>query len=142
MNDKIISTQRDANNNQSTVDYERRHIFLFGNRYGKVEITASADVALPIGTVITNEGAFGFTSEADNEIDGIIGVVSHAVEILNGNTAEVNYCLSGELDQNLLILTGASSLQSTGASGKTIEQVLNALGFVLFDVTENSKFDN
>lgn len=91
------------------------------------------------GTSGTAEGISPATSANLANVIGVLKICDQT--LVNGATANANYCVSGDLDGGLLVLPAGVSLESI-VSGKSLKDILTGLGFVLFNVTENSNFDN
>lgn len=153
---KATITQRNATRNQSTADYTRKNLFLFGNRYEEVifnnntgtELTALAgilvvrDTANPTKVVPADYDPLA-GPPAINTLGDIVGILNINGEVVLANAAETNanICLSGDIDAGLLTLPEGVTL-NTVVGNKILKDILTGLGFVLFNVTENSNFDN
>lgn len=146
-NDKIKATQRDATCNQSTVDFERRNPFLFGNRKCNAVLNnnTGADLEAISGFLVTrNTGTAGeiFPAQAGNLAD-VIGILdmSCVTTLADGETTNTCYAISGDIDATLLTLPAGVTLD-TVVGNKVLKDILTDLGFILHNVTENTKFDN
>ena len=146
-------TQRNADRNQSTADYQRKNVFLFGNRYQEVTFLNNTGASLDIenGLLVKRNPAdvtqvIPATKGADGvELSKTIGILSieGKATLLDAGTISANVCISGDVDSSLLAFPAATTLATLAtAVGKTYKDILTALGFVLFNVVEGSKFDN
>ena len=148
----IKATQRNATLNQSTVDFERQNIWLSGNRYqtatfiNDTEDTADfASGSLVLRDITTPDQIKPAIAGAT--LANVIGILKTnadgTISLEADGTAAVNYAICGDIDASLLDLPSGVTLDTvpTGAA-KNLKDILTDLGFVLFNVTENSKFDN
>jgi hypothetical protein len=146
-------TQRDATRNQSTADYQRKNIFLFGNRYQEVTFLNNTGASLVVenGLLLKRNPAnvnqlIPATAGADGvDLPKTVGILSieGQVTLADAGTISANVCISGDIDTSLLTFPAATTLETLAdAEGKTYKDILTALGFVLFNVVEGSKFDN
>lgn len=148
----IKATQRNATLNQSTVDFERQNIWLSGNRYQTAtfinDTGATADFAS--GSLVlrdtTTPGQIKPAIAGATLVD-VIGILKTnadgTISLEDDGTASVNYCIKGDIDASLLDLPSGVTLDTVPTDAtKNLKDILTDLGFVLFNVTENSKFDN
>jgi hypothetical protein len=149
----IEITQRNANRNQSTADYQRKNVFLFGNRYQEVTFLNNTGAALDVENgllVKRNPANVAQLIPATAGTDGVdlpktVGILSieGKVTLADAATISANVCVSGDIDTSLVTFPAATTLATLAvAEGKTYKDILTALGFVLFNVVEGSKFDN
>lgn len=101
---------------------------------------AASTVTIVDGTAGIDEG---FSPATSANLASIIGVlrIDGSVALANGSTVSACYALSGDIDAGLLILPVGVTLD-TVVSGKALKDILTALGFVLKNVTELTKFGN
>lgn len=101
---------------------------------------AAASVTVVDGTAGVDEG---FSPATSANLSSIIGVlkIDGVVTMLNAATVTANYAISGDVDAGLLIMPNGVTLD-TISSGKSLKDILTALGFVLNNVTELTKTDN
>ena len=147
----VTATQRNATNNQSTVDFVRENIFIFGNRYqtGTFINDSGATATFAAGSLVLRD-----TTTANQikpavagatliDVIGILAIANPTELVDDGTIEEANYCIKGEIDATLLDLPSGVTLDTvpTGAA-KNLRDILTDLGFVLFNVTENAKLDN
>lgn len=150
----VESTQRDATNNQSTVDFVRKQIFLYGNEFQDAILantTTSAQVVKTGQLVVRDKDTAGQVNLATSaNLADVIGIsfldeatlsAASTAGGADGGTTDVDYAVKGEIDEGLLDLPGATTLD-TVVGNKALRDVLTDLGFVLRKVTENSKADN
>lgn len=143
----IESTQRNATRNQSTVDYTRKNIFLYGDRYQTAVFNnnTGGDLDLESGyLVVRNTAVAGqvLPATAANLAD-VIGIakVDGVVTLADVATLPISYCVEGDIDSGLLTLPATVTLD-TVVGNKVLRDILTDLGFKLFDVSENAKTDN
>jgi hypothetical protein len=139
---------RGGTRNQSTADFSRHQLFIFGQRIVDAtfsnntggELTAEAGI-LVVRNVTTNniEPVADNLSNAANII-GILDVTGEVV-MADADTLTAHYALKGDIDASELVLPGVTTLDTT-VGAKNLRDILTSLGFVLFNVIENSKFDN
>lgn len=93
------------------------------------------------GTLGDADGIRLATAQDIND-DLVIGILkSDDIDLPDTEKIAVNYAISGDIDASLLILPDGVTLNSV-VNSKTVKDLLTRLGFVLNNVTENSKFDN
>tara|TARA_B100000953_G_C18015880_1_gene419266 strand:- start:864 stop:1310 length:447 start_codon:yes stop_codon:yes gene_type:complete len=146
----LKANQTVSTRNQSTVQYYRENIFLFGNRYqkGVINNASGADITVKRGQLVLRDtdNANGIKlAVAGATLVGVIGVLAIEDEIVipNGGSVEVNYCIKGDIDSTLLQLPETVTLDTVPTGGnKNVRDLLTDLGFVLFKVNEQSKFEN
>lgn len=144
-------TQRTSTQNQSTADISHRHIFLFDNKYseGIFNNNTGAAYDLKPGTVVIRNASAPtkvIPAVAGATLVNIVGVVAGMADvegIADGADVDITYGHGGSINKNELILPDGVTLDTvpTGA-GKTVGDILEALGFDLEAVTENTKTDN
>lgn len=142
----IDATQRDATNNQSTIDILRKNLFLREQRFQKAILANGiAEAPLTTGMLVIRDVATGkinLTDDTAANLANVIGITYVDPKTLAANEElEVSYAVQGHVDENLLNLPGAATLDTT-VSGKNLRDILTGLGFVLYNVTENTNFDN
>lgn len=151
----IETNQRDATNNQSTLDFIRKQIFIFGNEFQKATLanTTVAEQTAITGQLITRDTATAGQvnlAEAAN-VGDVIGITFiQETELLaaasaaggtDGGKTDIDYAVNGTIDVGLLELPETVTLD-TVVGNKALRDILNDLGFILRTVTENSKADN
>lgn len=101
---------------------------------------AASTVTIVDGTAGIDEG---FSPATSANLASIIGVlrIDGSVTLANSSSVSACYALSGDIDAGLLVLPVGVTLD-TVVSGKALKDILTALGFVLKNVTELTKFGN
>lgn len=112
----------------------------------KTNLAASGTGTAPTITVVDGTSGVdeGFSPATSANLANVIGIlkVSNGVTTLaNGASVNANYCISGDIDASMLILPLGVTLDTVVGS-KALKDVLTALGFVLNNVTEMTKFNN
>lgn len=111
----------------------------------KTDLSATGTGTAPTFTIVggTSGTDEGFSPATSTTLANVIGILKLEGQntMANGASLSANYCISGDLDASLLILPDGVTLDSMVGS-KALKDVLTALGFVLNNVTELSKFDN
>lgn len=110
----------------------------------KTDLTASGTGGA--GTIVIVNGSAGTVNgvspATSANLANVIGVLCYDdKDLADGETSQCNYAVSGDIDASLLVLPVGVNLESIVGS-KALRDVLTGLGFVLHNVTENSKFDN
>lgn len=136
---------RGGTRNQSTADYSRHNLFTYGNRYQDAIFNNNTGGALTAESgilVVRNTTSNKIQPATDANLANVIGILNiNEVELADAEDANACYCISGDIDANELVLPGAATLDTT-VGNKNLIDVLTSLGFVVKNVTENSKFDN
>lgn len=111
----------------------------------KTNLSATGTGASPTFTIVggTDGVDEGFSPATSATLASVIGILKIEGEntMLNATSLSANYALGGDIDAGLLILPLGVTLDTVVGS-KTLKDILTALGFVLNNVTELSKFDN
>ena len=145
----INATQRNATNNQSTVDFVRQNLFLYGARFAKGVLANKTDPeasqTATIGQLVvrdTDTDGQVTLATASNLAD-VLGITFMDTAILadNAATVAIDYAIRGDIDGGLLQLPTNVTLDTT-VGNKALRDVLNDLGFVIFTVQEQTKIDN
>ena len=144
----VTATQRNATNNQSTVDFVRENIFIFGNRFqtGTFINDSGAEATFTAGSLVLRDTTTANQIKpavAGATLANVIGILATDGTIVladDGTIEDANYCIKGDIDASLLQLPATVTLDTvpTG-SAKNLRDILTDLGFVLFNVVENSK---
>jgi hypothetical protein len=142
----VYATQRNATNNQSTVDFQRDNIFMFQNRFQEAVLVNKGAPAVEMATgmlVVRDTDTAGQVElAAIGTLANVIGITfMNPVTLAQNETSEINYAISGDIDVSLLELPDSVTLDTT-VGAKALRDILTDLGFVLQNVTETSKFDN
>ena len=111
----------------------------------KTNLSSTGTGTAPTFTIVGGTDGFdeGFSPATSATLANVIGIlkIEEENEMANGARMNANYCVSGDIDASLLILPNGVTLDSYVGS-KALKDVLTALGFVLHNVVEGSKFDN
>lgn len=142
----VYATQRNATNNQSTVDFQRDNIFMFQNRFQEAVLVNKGASAVEMATgmlVVRDTDTAGQVElAASGTLANVIGITfMNPVTLEQNETSEINYAISGDIDVSLLELPSGVTLDDA-VGDKALRDILTDLGFVLNNVTETSKFDN
>ena len=140
--------QKNTTRNQTQFDYDFSKIFVRNNNYRTINIEASgADLELTAGMLI---GTISASAKgkilASASVDGSqypTGVCAENITILDGNNADVNICIGGEVAEEKLILDGADTLD-TVIDGRIIRDRIAAdtLGIRLVPTEQLAENDN
>ena len=142
--------QRNATNNQSTADYSCNRIFLFDNKYqeGIFKNNTAGALTLKAGMLVlrdTTTPTQVVPAIAGATLVDVIGIVklSEDVELAAGETVDINFAISGDIDETHLVLPDTVTLETVPTGGtRTLRDTLNALGLSLKGSVQNTKFDN
>lgn len=144
---KIKRVLRGGTRNQSTADYSRHNLFTYGNRYQDATFNNNTGGALTAeeGILVTRDVATNKIVPALDDLSNLADVVgilnTSEVEMADGDDLNACFCTMGDIDAGELVLPGAATLDTT-VGNKNLIDILTGLGFVVKNVTENSKFDN
>ncbi len=146
-----MSTGTTTQNTGNTLwtDIDTAKIFLWNNQYDVATYTntTGGDLTLTIGTVLGKITASGkllpLVAAAVDGSEIPVGVLAETVTVLDTESAELNYCISGNVAAELLIFNAAEGL-NTVVDGRTLGDRLKAdtLGINAIDGTELTGFDN
>lgn len=101
---------------------------------------AVTSITVVNGTAGVDEGFSPATSATMANVIGILKIEGINT-MANAESLPANYCVSGDIDASMLILPVGLTLDSIVGS-KSVKDILTALGFVINNVTEMTKFDN
>lgn len=111
----------------------------------KTNLAATGTGTAPTLTIVNGTSGVdeGFSPATSATLANVIGILKIEGQNTMANNASLtaNYALSGDIDASLLVLPSGVTLDTVVGS-KALKDVLTALGFVLNNVTELSKFDN
>ena len=103
---------------------------------------ADPTITIVNGTAGVDEGFSPATSATLANVIGILKTTANGVTVMADATSmNANYAICGDIDASMLVLPAGVTLDSIVGS-KALKDILTALGFVLNNVTELSKFDN
>lgn len=143
----IETNQRNATNSQSTLDFIRKQLFTYDNKFvtdtlkNNTEPAASQDAKT--GQLVVRDTTSGNIALAGaSNLADVVGILYiDAQTLAAGDTVQAHYCIKGEVDAAYLDLPGATTLDTT-VGNKNLRDILTDLGFVLNTVTEGTKADN
>lgn len=111
----------------------------------KTDLADTGTGADPVFTIVNGTAGVdeGFSPATAATLANVIGVLKIDGLVPLADTASINayYALSGDIDAGLLVLPLGVTLDTIVGS-KALKDILTALGFVLKNVTELSKFGN
>lgn len=112
----------------------------------KTNLSATGTGTAPTFTIVNgtdgvDEGFSPATIATLANVIGILKLTNDAETMPNGVSKRANYCISGDIDAGMLILPSGVTLDSI-VGAKALKDILTALGFVLNNVVEGTKFDN
>ena len=103
---------------------------------------ADPTITIVNGTAGVDEGFSPATSATLANVIGILKTTANGVTVMaDAASMNANYAICGDIDASMLVLPAGVTLDSIVGS-KALKDILTALGFVLNNVTELSKFDN
>jgi hypothetical protein len=127
-----------------TLDFDEV-VFTASTVGNKTNLSATGTGTAPTFTIVGGTSGVdeGFSPATSATLANVIGILKIEGENLMADAASLtaNYALNGDIDASLLILPTGVTLDTIVGS-KALKDVLTALGFVLNNVTELSKFDN
>ena len=139
---------RDITRNQATFDRDLSKVFIRNNRYTQGNIEASgADLTLVIGTLIgriTESGKLAVSKSGSSDGSEFpIGVCAEALTITDGNNADINICVSGDVVKSAIVFDGSDDF-TTDVDGKIYEDRIGSdtVGIKLTPSTDQDGFDN
>ena len=91
------------------------------------------------GTAGTVDGISPVTSANIADVIGVLNIDD--VDLADGETKNANFAINGDIDGGLLVLPTGITLDSIVGS-KSLKDILTGLGFVINNVTENTKYAN
>jgi hypothetical protein len=111
----------------------------------KTDLAATGTGTAPTITIVNGTAGVdeGFSPATSATLANVIGIlkIDGLVPLADAASVNANYALSGDIDAGLLYLPLGVTLDSMAGS-KALKDILTALGFVLKNVTELSKFGN
>lgn len=111
----------------------------------KTDLAATGTGTAPTITIVNGSAGVdeGFSPATSANLANVIGIlkIEGINTMANGDSLSANYAISGDIDAGMLILPNGVTLDTIVGS-KALKDVLTALGFVLNNVTEGTKFDN
>lgn len=140
---------QNAENNMLTSNYSVKKIFVWNNRFQKATFTNSsgASVTLEAGLVLGQIATTRKLVELDPAgTDGSqypIGVLAETVTLANGASADLTYCVEGDVAESELVMPYGVALTDV-IEDKTLRQRIasDTVGINLVGGTEMTSFDN
>ena len=138
-------TNRLQTNNHLINDYDISKIFVQGNKFRKVTIpnSSGSDLVLTIGMAIGAVGATYQVYKSGTSNISFVGILAENKTIADGDSADLNICIGGKVNENLVTLDGSDTL-ATVVSNRTIRDRIASESVDIFLVAtdELSAFDN
>lgn len=145
---EIQGTQRNATRNQSTVDYDRKQICIWDNRFveGIFKNTTAGSITLVPGNLVARSITVvnGFIPVTIDNLADVIGIAVQEGDVVlaASATSNINIVVSGGIDGGTLSLPAGVTL-NTVVGGKVLKDVLNSLGLHIGEgATDHTKLDN
>lgn len=113
----------------------------------KTDIAATGTGTGPTFAVVNGTAGVddGFSPATPATLANVIGILKvsngNTSQLADGESVKATYCIAGDIDASLLVLPLGVNLDTIVGS-KSLKDILTALGFVLFNATEMTKFDN
>jgi len=145
---KVLRVLRGGTRNQSTADYSRQSLFVYGNRYydGTLVNVDAAPFTAEEGVLVKRDATdptrfCPILVAAD--LPKVIGVlnISGEVELAQNETTSACFAHNGDIDGGLLVFPTGVTL-NTLVEDQTLKDLLTSRGFHVLNVLENSQFDN
>ena len=144
------AAERGATRNQITVDYNYEKIFVRDNRYLEAEYAnaTGAEKTLAAGTVMGRIAATGLLLPVvSTAIDGSqypIGILKEEVTVADGVTVPVTVGISGDVNQNAVVMDDAGDDLDSIVDGRQILDRIGAdtVGVILIISTNQTYYDN
>ena len=134
--------------NQSTVNFTRKNLFIFDNRFteGVFKNTTGANFTLQAGQLVARDTSVpgGFKPVTSANLADTIGISAYEGQtVLAANqTANMNIGTKGTIETTALVLPATVTLD-TAVGNKSLRDVLEALGFHLNEgAVEMTEIDN
>ena len=144
----VLRVLRNGSRNQSTADYSRQQLFISGDRYYEsiIKNPEAEDILIESGLLVMRDATdttkiLPITTVGD--LPKVIGIsfVNGEVTLAQNEETNINYAYTSEIDGEYLVLPSGVTV-ATLVGDKSLKDLLTGLGFTIFNVTENSKFDN
>ena len=146
-------TERDPSQRFNTYDREISNIFIFQNDYEKITFvnTTGAELTLTGGEIIgrvadggaNNLKGIQLVSTATDGSQFVFGVNSTCVTLPIAGEATITCGIGGDVDKNLLKLTGAETLDTIVALRTIGDKIMaETKGIRLVDAQELNNYDN
>jgi hypothetical protein len=139
--------------NQATINTDLSKIFVGNNRYSDFPYSNTNstydDITIPKGTLMGRIGStlkvIPLVSTAVDGSQNPVGILAEDVVVEAGEvyTKDVTLCVSGDVAESKVILSGSETLD-TLISSRPLRDLIgaNTVGIKLVSSTENTSFDN
>lgn len=139
-------TQSNNTRNSLTSVYDFSKIFLYDNKYRKVNIANATGSAMVLvaGTVIGCVGITHAPYDTDTANQLPVGILAEDITIANGSNADVNICYGGRVAENKVVFADTDDTLATIVSNRSVRDMLisNTLGIELVATSELTADDN
>lgn len=139
-------TQSTPTRNQLSSAYDLSKIFLFDNKYRKVNIAnaTGSSMVLVAGTVIGCVGITHAPYDADTANQLPVGILAEDITIANGTNADVTICNGGKVAEEKVVFFDTDDTLAGIVSNRSIRDMLisNTLGIELVTTSELTSDDN
>jgi hypothetical protein len=139
-------TQSTPTRNQLFSAYDVSKIFLFDNKYRKVNIAnaTGSPMVLVAGEVIGCVGITHAPYDADTSNQLPVGLMAEDITIATGTNADVTICNGGKVAEEKVSFSDAEDTLNTIVSNRSIRDMLisNTLGLELVTTDELTSADN
>ncbi len=143
-----VTEQQGLGNNQANFKYDFSKIFIRNNIYRTINIEASgADVELTPGVLIGTIAASGkgaiMKSGAGDGSELPTGVCAEEITIADGENADINICIGGEIAEEKLIFDGSDDLDTSVDDRIYRDRIASdTAGIILRATTDLGAYDN
>ncbi len=138
-------TTSNRTSNQVTNAYDFSKIFIFDNKFRKVTIAnaSGSDLALTAGMAIGVVGTTYQVYKSGTSNISFVGICAEDITISDGDSADVNICIGGKVNENKVTLDGTDTL-ATVVSNRTIRDRIasESVDIYLVATDELSSDDN
>lgn len=145
----MSATTAENTNNKLVTNYDTNKLLLWNNRTIEADYTNDGyDVTLEAGTVMGRVAATSkvipLESDASDGSQYPIGVLCEETEVAEGDDAVLTLCVSGDVNENLLVFTKSGDDLDTVISGKTMRDRIGSdtVGIMLKAGQEQTTVDN
>jgi hypothetical protein len=137
------------NGQQAIINTDLSKIFIWNNRYSKATYTNStyAPLTLAAGTVMgrisANQQIIPLKSAATDGSQTPVGILANDITVADGASAEVAFCVSGDVAEEKLIFQGSDTLNTVVGTRILRDHIGGAtVGIKLVAGTELTGYDN
>ena len=141
---------RDLQNNFGTADYDRSKVFIYDNFFevGTLSNLSGGELTYPIGLVLGRVAAdntlIPLVSTAADGSQYPVGILAKEVTLETAGTADVDFCISGEVTSSLIIFANGTDTTETVIELKTLGDRIKSdtEGVRLRSVNDRTFYDN